>query len=765
MIRLGLSLVLRSGREARARFLAMVVVMAVGVTILLALAAEDHGFESAARTPSWSSTQTTAADENNRTGNLLWNDSRTVYRGRIIQQLLVAPLGAHPPHITGVSAIPGPGQYLASPALVRLLRTAPADQLADRFPGHLSGLLGAKALTGPQSLDIVIGYRATQLAMVPGTVTVGAESTAPGIGGGTTAYRLAFGAAAIALLFPLLILIGTGARLSTARREQRYAAIRLVGGTTRQVGMLAAVEAGVSAVAGAVLGCGSFVALRPAIARLSVSGESFFPGTVTPSRRDYVALLVAMPCVAMVTSLLALRRVSTSPLGVARRVPPPPPRWPRLLPLLTGAGLVLAILLPARPSTGPNASAAPTFSLPGVLVGLLLIMIGLVSAGPWMTAHAGRALIRLLPGPSGLLAGRRMADRPATAYRAIAGLVLAVFVGTTIAVVGATVNAGQTRSPADRQLADVLQLQFPVEASGPLPAPPAGGKNPAAVDDGLSPSRTAGLLAHVRAFPGVSVLPMFALPGSSDAGPTTTYNSVVSCSSLTALPALGTCPAGAHEVELDPLPLTSDNPLYVNKVLPLVRADSPTTTVDPTGLALDALLIQVPDAATLERVRTYLTTSTPVAATGQPPQTFGETAAIRARDITDVERGVLVAVLLTLVVASCSLAVTVGGGLLERQRPFTLLRLSGTPLTALSRVVLLESGVPLLLGGLLAAGVALATAAPFTHAILPSTVHVASPSTLFYVVLGCGLLSALAVVLAALPLLARVTNPAQARFE
>ena len=53
------------------------------------------------------------------------------------------------------------------------------------------------------------------------------------------------------------------------------------------------------------------------------------------------------------------------------------------------------------------------------------------------------------------------------------------------------------------------------------------------------------------------------------------------------------------------------------------------------------------------------------------------------------------AVALTLIVAGCSLAVAVGGGLVDRKRPFTLLRVSGTQVGVLSRVVLLEAAVPL----------------------------------------------------------------------
>src|SRR5439155_20842422 len=85
------------------------------------------------------------------------------------------------------------------------------------------------------------------------------------------------------------------------------------------------------------------------------------------------------------------------------------------------------------------------------------------------------------------------------------------------------------------------------------------------------------------------------------------------------------------------------------------------------------------------------------------PETFGEVAQTRNNDVNNLERVVLVVLGLTLLVAGCSLAVTVGGSLVERKRPFTLLRVSGTPTGVLRGVVVLEAVVPLLVASLVAA--------------------------------------------------------------
>ena len=60
-------------------------------------------------------------------------------------------------------------------------------------------------------------------------------STAQEVKGTTTIYRFAFAFGTVALLLPIIIMVGTATRLSAARREERYAAMRLVGATPRQI--------------------------------------------------------------------------------------------------------------------------------------------------------------------------------------------------------------------------------------------------------------------------------------------------------------------------------------------------------------------------------------------------------------------------------------------------------------------------------------------------------------------------------------------------
>ena len=581
------------------------------------------------------------------------------------------------------------------------------------------------------------------------------------------------------VLFPLLILVNTATRLAAARREERFAAMRLVGANGRQVNAVAAVESAVSAAFGPVLGIAAFLALRPALAQISFSGARFFERTVTPTSGGYVAMLIGVPVVATVSSLWALRRVRVSPLGVSRRVTPQPPRAWRVLPLLVGIPVFVVPLLGGYKSLG-SANSSPLTLL--LYLGALLIMAGLVLGGPWLTMQAARALARVSRGASSLLASRRLADNPKAAFRSVSGLVLAVFVGSLLASIIPVLDAAQTSLGGNASsLANVLRVPYN-----------------AGVGPGLTPGETTTIVNELQANPGVTVLAIYADPRFQPGAPPLSppgpgldsrrterhsliagngqYDSIVNCAGLNAFPALGHCGPGVRYVQANiSNDLLTDNPLTID--LPAVNANNPRAPATTKGLYLGALLVKTANAATLEKARTLLTLfDAKVVAHGgltdwqmgnAEAETFGEIAQIRNNDDTNAENVLLAIVGLTLLMAACSLAVTVGGSIVERRRPFTLLRLSGAPGPTLYRVVVLESVLPLLSASLVAAATGIGVAIPLVKALpkLHNEPNLALPGLPYYTAMGAGLVVALIVISSTLPLLRRVTQPNNARFE
>jgi hypothetical protein len=453
-------------------------------------------------------------------------------------------------------------------------------------------------------------------------------------------------------------------------------------------------------------------------------------------------MLVGVPMVSAIAALLSLRRVQISPLGVSRRATPKPPTLWRLTILMLGVGLyVYGLSKTTHDSIG--AQAYP---------GLLITLIGLVIAGPWLTSVTSRLFGSLCRGPSALLAARRLADNPKTAFRSVTGLVLAVFLGTMVGAIVPAVNSTEA-SPATAALSNVL------------------------VDlVGLDSHAGARLLSGLSGITGATAYPLYSPqtgggggPGNEPVDELVGAGAVVSCPVMRALAVLGQCAPGLAAAQASDGSLFGDNPTDNTK--PFVGSASPAYTGKLSSLPLQAVLVRVNSPATLERVRTYLAVNappqiSPAAGTSPtPPRTFAETLQIRLGRAATVEKIVYAAVALTLIVAGCSLAVAVGGGLVDRKRPFTLLRVSGTPAGVLSRVVLMEAAVPLIAATVLAAGIAYGTSILAVVRLAPAGTAIPHLGSDYYALMGIGLAVAFGVITVTLPLLHRMTAPGNVRFE
>jgi FtsX-like permease family len=772
VIPLGLRLVISGGREALTRFLVLAVAVGLGVGLLLTAVAATNAVTAWNNSHAWLWTGTAAVPAGPSAGiaPLWWHPGGDTFNGQQINRFDVAATGASSPVPPGMTRDPGPGQYYASPALAALLRSTPANQLADRYPGRLAGTIGDAALSSPDSLVIVIGRTPAQLAGTQGSVQVTSiATTVPGrfdaqvnpkglaympanAGIEKSGIDLILSVVALAMLAPVLIFIATATRLSAARREQRFAAMRLVGATRKQVSLLAATESTVAAVLGVVAGFGIFFLLRAPVAGIPFLGEPFFPADMSLSLPDILAVAIGVPVAAAVAARLALRRVHISPLGVARRTTPSPPRAWRVLPLLAGLAELGFFVVHGTPTS-------PGDEVWALLSGFLLIMVGLIIAGPWLTMAVARVMARRTSRPGTLIAARRLADDPRAAFRAVSGLVLALFI-TTVAVVALTTqDAKDVTRFATPAAAAVVTDQ--VAASGSFTSaaePAAAGPAPAAP--------AAPLTAQLRGIPGVQgvvvvrAVPKLTIPatfgglGGSPAG-------VVSCAQLATVPALGRCPAGATAVVFpeDGFAGALDGRNSAGITWPAMNVQA--SRLDSLGV--DAINVGTNGSvAAIEQARTVLESARAYAAPGGP-STIGDLIRQDNSSNDAYQQLANTVILVSLPIAGCTLAAAIAAGLAARKRPFSLLRLTGARLATLRRVVALESAVPLLAVAAVAIGTGFAAAAEY--ASVAQHVPMAAPGAAYYLITGGGILVSLGIIAATFPLLKRITGPEVARNE
>jgi hypothetical protein len=234
--------------------------------------------------------------------------------------------------------------------------------------------------------------------------------------------------------------------------------------------------------------------------------------------------------------------------------------------------------------------------------------------------------------------------------------------------------------------------------------------------------------------------------------------SVVSCAQLASAPGLGRCPAGAAAAKI-PAALVDIGKSDLAEVT-WPAADVPARRLD--SLPLGSLDVATNGSSpTVERARTTLENAYPTGTSS--PQTVGEFSDVSNSANNAYQQLADVVILASLTVAGCTLATGVAGGLADRKRPFSLLRLTGARLGTLRRVVVMESAVPLL--AVAAAAIGIGFAASAMYATMEMRLSLVAPDAAYFVLTSAGIVLALALIAATFPLLRRITGPETARNE
>ena len=681
-----------------------------------------------------------------------WLLSVDQFGDQAIDRVDVAATGPTSPVPPGLAHLPGPGQYDASPALERLLASTPTDQLAERFAGHQTGTIGPAGLPSPNSLIIVIGHNSHQLSLVPGAVEVRGIQQTPSScdacksgAGSAFALQWILAIGAVALLLPVLILISTASRLSAARREERFAAMRLVGATPRQISVISAVEATVAAFAGVALGFVLFFLLRPLLYRVPFTGAPLAAGDLSLRAIDIAIVVIGVPIAAIVSARLALRRVQISPLGVSRRTTSASPRVFRVIPLLAG----IALLAYFDAAGKPNSNSGQQLEF---LLGFGLLVVGLVLAGPWFTTAGARLMAHRASRPATLIAGRRLLDNPKTAFRFVSGLVIALFI--TSAAIGALSSIAAASSAGRGSIGnDTLAVPF----------------------CGFSTELSCFRASSFGYEPDACCAPHDARSQRCDRGPRQPSSSAeelvrtVSRSTGGFVRSRLVRPTGGDARHREVRPRGDGGEC---RLFPLERPRAQLSRLHD-GVAEARISLrprsrgsqstQWSSPPTGQRARSNgheRHSNEPFPSKGLPWRSW-RSIPLRRGSLAAIQDMTAVIIVASLIIAACSLAVNVMAGLGERKRPFSLLRLAGLPLSILRRVITLESALPLFV----VAGVSLVVGLVAAALYLSSQVGISFevPGTTYWAAVFGGLAVSLAIVASTFPLLSRMTGPEAAR--
>ncbi|MDK1476598.1 ABC transporter permease [Streptomyces sp. 549] len=368
-------------------------------------------------------------------------------RGRLVRADGAIEDAARPP---GVDRLPAVGEMVVSPALKRLLDSPRGALLEERFRGaEVIGVIGDEGLKGPAELAFYFGTDTLRGGGEDGAVRV-SEFGVPYEAEELNALLLVLVVVmVVVLLMPIAVFIATAVRFGGESRDRRLAALRLVGADNAMARRIAAGESLFGALLGLLLGGWFFLLGRMFIGRITfIDDLSLFPSDVTPVGWIAALVLVSVPACAVAVTLLAMRGVAMSPLGVVREGTDRGRRlWWRLLALVVGAG-GLGVF-------GPRMRSGDSVNEYTIAGSVILTLVGITALLPWVVE---RAVDRLNGGGlSWQLAIRRLQLNSGLAARAVSGVTIAVAGAVALQMLFSAVEAGETQSTGqDPTRADVV---------------------------------------------------------------------------------------------------------------------------------------------------------------------------------------------------------------------------------------------------------------------------------------------------------------------
>lgn len=735
---LGARMSVAGGRAGWARLALIAAGTGVGVALLLCLAAlpsalEASGARKEARTEALGSERDLARGDDT----MLIGIATTTFRDDAIHGRMLQPEGSRPPIPPGVTALPGPGEMLVSPALQRLIDSNPV--LAQRWDARVVGTIGDEGLTGPADLAFYLG---TDTLTEDSGYRIDAFGYRYAEEGVSPMMVLLTAVGMVVLLTPVIVFMASAVRFGGEARDKRLAALRLVGS---DAGMTRRIAAG-ETLAGAVLGLlvGAVLAFGAALlaSRYATGPFSFYLSDMRPVPVLVVLVAAGVPAVAVLVTLSAMRRVVVEPLGVVRLSPTVRRRlWWRLILPVAGIWLLWPLKdgLDAEPGSGSIEFQAA--------VGVALLLIGVALLLPWLVD----AVVRRLGGGGVAweLAVRRLQLDSGTAVRAVSGI--AVSVAGVIAVQGLVSGIETQVGGADTASSGQVRHQVMPKAE----------------------LTTSTWTTALRETPGVRSVELVRIVAAThDGAPVlirigscwalATYATMPSCADGDAF-AINTASSGPFAIEggrswtapastRDVAPidtLLDSGPLLL--VTPAAAGDAFPAGESRYTLALDS---GSPDAQ--EQLRNAAARLDPQALIASP----GNEAVADALRTT--RQGLLAGTIAMLVLIGASMVVNVAEQMRERRRVLAVLVAFGTRRRTLSGSVLLQAGVPVLLGMTLAIGFGSGLSS-----ILMAAVEAPIKVDWF----GIGTTSGMAAVVvlgttaAALPTLMRLTRPGNLRSE
>ena len=378
--------------------------------------------------------------------------------GRSVSMINMQKSGDNTPEILPGKAAPDPGEFYASPALADYINDHPEEHLEYRY-GKLIGELPESVIPGRDEYYVV---RGVDYPIRDGLMYLSDNTTGEGIPLDSVSiysftnpevnsyfdsaeYNISKAvvyAGIIILLFPVIMLVSIATRLGSVQREQRYAALRLIGVTNGQITGIIATESFISTVVGVVIGWLLYLLVHPLLYNFTLSESRFWPSQVSVTVIQSLAIAGLTILMSLFANWWGMRHVRTSPLGISRKQKmEKKPGWWRILPLLASLAALIYMTI-----HDPADSDETLAMVNGFLLLIVLMMFSLVIVTPWLTYHLAQFISRHTQQPTVLIGTKYIRAHARAIARSVSGVVLALFAGSFYIIGTSGVSASEARS-------------------------------------------------------------------------------------------------------------------------------------------------------------------------------------------------------------------------------------------------------------------------------------------------------------------------------
>ena len=265
---------------------------------------------------------------------------------------------------------------------------------------------------------------------------------------GTMYFFLAIVALGL-LIIPLLGLGSAATRLGANGRARRLASLRLIGVSAAQVNLMTLVETLLQALVGFAIGLTIYLVTLPAWSTVKFTDIHLGGTEMLLPWWGFLGAFVLVVVITLASTVIGLRRVSISPLGVSRRETPAALKHWRII------GLV--VMIPVASYLMRNTNLESQIEQ---IIGIALAWVGLFLAvslaGPLFIQVASRPFART-GNPARLLGARRVIDEPRAAWRNISAISLMALIASIVVF---ALNMSMVGDPDAQALTEIIQADI-----------------------------------------------------------------------------------------------------------------------------------------------------------------------------------------------------------------------------------------------------------------------------------------------------------------